>query len=176
MEIERKYLIDTLPEDLSTWKSRYIEQGYICQKPVLRIRHSEDDYNFVYKSAGLMAHEEITVPLDEESYNHLAKKVDGKLIKKTRYIKPLADFMTCEEADLARLAKHPEYIGLSELRGLMIELDIFENVDGPDGTPLKLAEIEFPSEEVANAFIPPKWFGEDVTMEGKYHNNQMIYS
>ncbi|MCR4781636.1 MAG: CYTH domain-containing protein [Lachnospiraceae bacterium] len=175
MEIERKYLIDELPADLDSWNSRYIEQGYICENPVLRIRHSEDNYNFVYKSSGLMAHEEITVPLDRESYNHLAKKVDGKLIKKTRYTRPLKDFMTCEEAGLTLLSKHPEYNGLSELRGLIIELDVFENVNREDGAPLWLAEIEFPSEEVANAFKKPQWFGEDVTMEGKYHNSQMIW-
>lgn len=175
MEIERKFIIHELPSDLDNWQSRYIEQGYISTNPVLRIRHSGDHYNFVYKSSGLMAHEEITVPLDEDGYNHLAKKVDGKLIKKTRYVKKLSELTTCEEAGLTRLSKHPEYEGLSELRGLKVELDVFDNVNGADGKPLYLAEVEFPSEEVANDFIPPSWFGEDVTNEAKYHNSNMIW-
>ena len=39
--------------------------------------------------------------------------------------------------------------------------------------PLVLAEVEFESEEEANAFVPPQWFGEDVTFDGRYHNSYM---
>ena len=40
MEIERKYLIDekNLPADLESCRSVLIEQGYLCRKPVVRIR------------------------------------------------------------------------------------------------------------------------------------------
>ena len=52
---------------------------------------------------------------------------------------------------------------------LTVELDIFED----DLAPLVLAEVEFPDEESANAFVPPDWFGEDVTFSGKYHNSYL---
>ena len=39
-----------------------------------------------------------------------------------------------------------------------------------------MAEVEFSSIEMANAFIPPEWFGEDVTMNPKYHNSNMSRS
>ena len=57
---------------------------------------------------------------------------------------------------------------------LMIELDVFENIF-QEGTnkPLILAEVEFPDVEDANAFVPPKWFGEDVTYSSKYHNSNL---
>ena len=38
---------------------------------------------------------------------------------------------------------------------------------------LPLTEVEFPSEEEANDFQPPEWFGEDVTFSGQYHNSAL---
>ena len=52
---------------------------------------------------------------------------------------------------------------------LTIELDVFEG----DLAPLILAEVEFPSEEMAMDFVPPEWFGEDVTFSTKYHNSNL---
>ena len=36
-----------------------------------------------------------------------------------------------------------------------------------------LAEVEFPSEDEAHAFVPPTWLGEDVTMSTLYHNSAL---
>ena len=36
-----------------------------------------------------------------------------------------------------------------------------------------LAEVEFPSEEMAENFQPPSWFGEDVTFSSLYHNSTL---
>ena len=33
MEIEKKFLVSELPEDLDHWKASEIEQGYLCQVP-----------------------------------------------------------------------------------------------------------------------------------------------
>ena len=38
---------------------------------------------------------------------------------------------------------------------------------------LVLAEVEFETEEEANTFVPPEWFGEDVTFSTKYHNSTL---
>ena len=54
MEIERKFLIDTLPENLSDYPYHQLEQGYLCTEPVVRIRRENDDYYLTYKSKGLM--------------------------------------------------------------------------------------------------------------------------
>ena len=49
------------------------------------------------------------------------------------------------------------------------QLDIFHDIF--DGR--LLVEVEFNSIEDANSFIPPEWFGEDVTYDKKYHNSNM---
>jgi len=38
---------------------------------------------------------------------------------------------------------------------------------------LYLAEVEFENEKEAEEFIPPIWFGEDVTFKTEYHNSNM---
>lgn len=147
MEIERKFLINSLPERLEQYESKQIEQGYLCTNPVVRIRRSNENYILTYKGKGLMVREEYNLPLTKEGYEHMRQKVDGILIKKTRYLIPLTDRLT-------------------------IELDVFS--DELKG--LLLAEVEFETEEEANSFIPPAWFGEDVTFSDKYHNSTLSKS
>ena len=60
------------------------------------------------------------------------------------------------------------YVPLTEPE-LTIELDVF---DAPFA-PLIMAEVEFPTEEMANAFQMPDWFLEDVTNDPAYHNSNM---
>ena len=94
MEIERKYLIDTLPEDYQDYPCRHIEQAYLNTDPVIRIRKDNNKYELTYKSKGLMAREEYNLPLDEASYQHLLTKIDGRLIRKKRYMIPLNESIT----------------------------------------------------------------------------------
>lgn len=144
MEIERKYLIKSLPENLSSYSFHLIEQGYLCTNPVVRVRREDDSYYMTYKGAGLMSREEYNLPLNKEAYDHLIKKADGNIITKKRWLIPIE-------------------------HGLTIELDIFEGCfDG-----LIIAEVEFDSEAEANDFTPPDWFGEDVTFSSKYHNSTL---
>lgn len=144
MEIERKYLILEIPNNLHITKTRELEQGYLCTSPVVRIRKDNDQYELTYKSSGLMVRQEYNLPLTKEAYEHLRKKADGRLIVKTRYEIPLDD---CHK----------------------IELDIFHG----DLAPLILAEVEFADEDEANQFTPPGWFGEDVTFSSRYHNSNL---
>ena len=67
MEIERKYLLDQLPENLTSYPCKKIEQGYLSTEPVVRIRRSDDEYYLTYKSKGLMVREEYNLPLTKES-------------------------------------------------------------------------------------------------------------
>lgn len=144
MEIERKYLIKELPLNLSEYSYHKIEQGYLCTSPVIRIRRQDNDYYLTYKSGGLMVREEYNLPLTKEAYESLRPKIEGILISKTRYLIPLDE-------------KHT------------IELDIFDG----EYKGLYLAEVEFQTEEDANAFEKPEWFGEDVTFSSLYHNSNM---
>ena len=82
MEIERKYLIRELPENLETYSYHDIEQAYLCTAPVVRIRRQDDRYILTYKSSGMMAHEEYNLPLTREAYEHLKAKADGRRISR----------------------------------------------------------------------------------------------
>ena len=144
MEIERKYIPKTLPENLAQYKHHKIEQAYLNTAPVVRIRKQDNEYFLTYKGGGMMAREEYNLPLGAEGYAHLKEKIDGKLISKRRYLIPMEN-------------------------GLTVELDVFyEPCKG-----LLLAEVEFPDEASANSFSPPAWFGEDVTFDGRYHNSYL---
>lgn len=145
LEIERKYLIesDKLPIYYNKQPYHEIEQAYLCTEPVVRVRKSDDEYYLTYKSKGLMVREEYNLPLTKDGYEHLLSKADGIIIKKKRYLIPYEDYT--------------------------IELDIFEGkYEG-----LILAEVEFQTEEMANQFTAPDWFGEDVTFSSKYHNSTL---
>ena len=143
MEIERKFLISELPDDLNNYPCLKIEQGYLCTWPVVRIRRQDDAFILTYKSDGMMVREEYNLPLTRTAYEHLKPKTDGIFISKKRYCIPYG--------------KHT------------IELDVFEN----ELAPLILAEVEFSSEEEALAFTPPSWFKEDVTHSRLYHNSYL---
>ena len=71
MEIERKFLIKKLPDDLSSYECLFLEQAYLCTDPVIRIRRQNNDYYMTYKGKGLMAREEYNLPLNEQAYRHL---------------------------------------------------------------------------------------------------------
>lgn len=142
MEIERKFLVKNIPVRLTDYPCLQIEQGYLNTDPVVRIRRTNNTYTLTYKGKGLMVREEYNLPLNRTAFCHLKEKIDGLLIQKRRYLLPYQDKYT-------------------------IELDIFEGSHAP----LVLAEVEFETEEEANAFIPPEWFGEDVTFSTMYHNS-----
>ncbi len=144
VEIERKFLIDKLPENLTDYECRKIEQAYLCTEPVIRIRREDDSYYLTYKGKGLEVREEYNLPLTRESYEHLLPKADGNILTKKRYRIPYSETLT-------------------------IEVDVYEGkFEG-----LRVAELEFPSREEADAFTPPDWFGEDVTQDGSYQNSAL---
>ena len=145
MEIERKFLIRRLPEDLEQYPFRLLEQGYLNTDPVVRVRKEDDDHYLTYKGKGFLAREEYNLPLNAEAYAHLIQKADGNIIRKKRYRIPI------EGTDLT------------------IELDVF---DAPFA-PLILAEVEFESIAQAQAFLPPEWFGDDVTENREYSNSYL---
>lgn len=158
MEIERKFLLKKLPDNLDQYPHHQIEQAYLSVNPVIRVRKEDDDYYLTYKGKGMMTREEFNLTLTEEAYYHLRAKADGHIISKKRYLIPLENpgFREGFPAPPADYA-------------LTIELDIFDE----PFSPLTIAEVEFGSKEAAEAFVPPDWFWEDVTYSREYHNSYM---
>ena len=88
MEIERKWLVEEVP-DLRGVKGESICQAYISTAPVIRIRQQGKRYELTVKGSGLMAREEMNLPIDELAFLRLLTKAEGRIIKKTRYVLPL---------------------------------------------------------------------------------------
>lgn len=153
MEIEKKYLVRRLPEQLEEYDHSRIEQGYLNQKPAIRIRKIDEEYWFTYKSKRdavcadpVCVNHEVELPLTKEAYEHLREKIDGCMIEKTRY-----------------RIRDGRYT---------IELDVFHGkYEG-----MLLAEVEFPTEQEARAFVPPDWFGENVSGDYRYSNVSLALS
>ncbi len=148
MEIEKKYLVEKIPFGLEKYPYHEIEQAYICSNPVLRVRKKDNEFIFTYKNRvetenAVNVSDEVECKLDEATYKKLLKKADGNIIKKTRFLIPYGKFT--------------------------IELDIFHD----KFVGLKLAEVEFESEEESASFTPPDWFGEDVSGDIRFTNNYM---
>lgn len=156
MEIERKFTVKKLPENLEQFEKKEIEQAYLstgAYGTVLRVRKSNEDYILTYKSkigvvipknASARICEEVELPLTKEAYLHLREKADGQVISKTRYLIPIEN-------------------------GRKIELDVFHGyLSG-----LIFAEIEFESEKEAEEYLLPEWFEEDVTFDKRYSNAYM---
>lgn len=152
MEIERKFTVKKLPENLDQYECKVMEQGYLSTKPVIRIRKSNEDYILTYKSkfgiqpttGDVIVNNEVELPLDASSYEHLKEKVDYNMVEKKRYLIPIHN-------------------------GLKVELDVFEGrLKG-----LFYAEIEFPSEEAANQFELLDWFDQDVSKDPRYGNGYL---
>ena len=140
MEIERKFLVRDIPDQVRQYPCRRIEQAYLCTQPVVRVRRYGEEFWLTCKGEGLLSREEFELPLSEEAYRHLLAKADGLVIEKDRYCIPF--------------------------EGHTIELDVFDG----SLAPLVFAEVEFATEEEALAFVKPDWFGRDVTWEPDYSN------
>lgn len=153
MEIERKFTIKKLPDYLEQYQKKEIEQAYLCSKPTIRIRKSNEDYILTYKSrpekqcgkeGTARACEEVELPLTKAAYEHLKEKADNNIIVKTRYLIPNGNYHD-------------------------IELDVFHgHLEG-----LAFAEVEFESEEEALGYPMPDWFLADVTFDKRYRNSFM---
>ena len=147
MEIERKFLLKSIPKDLEQFAHYEIKQAYLCTEPVIRIRQKNDKYILTYKSAGMRSRIEEEMPLTEDAFLHLLKKADGNIIHKTRYLIP------------NEFEQHTYTIELDQFHG------VYEGI--------WLAEVEFESEEQADCYVMPDWFLKEVTYDGSYHNSQL---
>lgn len=146
MEIEKKYLVKTVPEQLEQYAHSHFTQSYISRQPVIRLRKIESEektsYMLTVKGEGLSVRQEFELSLQQEEYENLFRKTEGRVLQKMRYRIPLE-------------------------QGYVAELDRFEaELEG-----LVLVEVEFPTEQEMQSFKAPDWFGDDVSDSKKYHNS-----
>ncbi len=150
MEIERKYLVRELPSNLDSYPHVEIEQCYLCTSPTVRIRRMGDVFWLTVKerveaASSAIHNREEEFRLTKESYEQLKLKCDGQTVEKTRYKIPVGS--------------------------LVAELDIFHGRH----VGLQIVEVEFPDTELADRFVPPAWFGEDVSRCPQYRNSYLAF-
>ena len=151
LEIERKFLIDqnSIPQNFLKQAERFeITQTYISYDPEIRLRRVDQagfrGYYFTMKlpkdSVGL-SRSEMEFEIYQDVYQNLVKKRVGATIQKTRL----------------QVAEN----------GHTICVDLYRDATL---TGLSVAEVEFDSTDEAAAFVPPKWFGQDVTADKRFKN------
>jgi len=146
-EIERKFLVEHLPENLQQYPSTEIIQGYLAiteDGSEVRLRKKGDSYFQTVKSGFGLQRGEAEIEISRDQFDQLWSMTEGKRIEKARY-----------EIDYS---------------GRKIELDIYSGIlEG-----LIVAEVEFDSIELAKSFAPPGWFGREVTEDERFKNRNLV--
>jgi CYTH domain-containing protein len=148
-EIERKYLLSALPEQLRQAAPWQIRQGYLPgERLIERVRHTvapdgAERYVRTVKLGRGVERIEVEEPTDRETFAVLWTLTAGRRVQKRRYRVPDGAFVW--------------------------EIDQF------DDRPLVLAEIELPAADTVVSI--PSWLApvlvREVTDDGRYTNAQL---
>ena len=145
-EIERKFLVKQLPDGLESYSHKEILQGYIIitsSGTEVRLRKKGNKFFLTLKIGIGKIRREFEIGLFKILFSILWPLTGGKKVKKCRYDIPLDN--------------------------LMGELDVYkENLSG-----LLTVEVEFKTEEDSEKFVPPEWFGKEVTEDKRYKNQNL---
>lgn len=145
-EIELRFLVKSLPDNLDQYPHQEISQGYLAiseDGAEVRLRKKGDKHFQTIKSGGGKTRTETEIEITEEQFNLLWKTTEGKRLEKVRYKIPCGD--------------------------RTIELDVYQgSLDG-----FVSAEVEFDTPEASDQFVPPEWFGGDVTEDQRYKNQSL---
>ena len=143
-EIERKFLLEELPEGLPITSEDEIHQGYLAiGDDQVRLRKRGDRHLITVKRGHGMVRHEVEVPLAQDSFEQLWTLTEGRRLEKTRLTTSIGDHTA--EIDLYR----------GPLAGL------------------KTVEVEFDDPADAEAFSPPPWFSRELTADGRYSNTRL---
>ncbi|HEV7752892.1 MAG TPA: hypothetical protein VGO71_15210 [Baekduia sp.] len=149
VEIERKWLVRELPEDLGAWEAKELEQGYVAitDDAEVRVRRSggpDGPARLTVKSAPGLRRIEEEVELASDAFERLWVLTDRRRLVKVRHTR-------------------------EDEPGVVLELDVYRGaLDG-----LVTLEVEFADEEVAAAFRPPPWVGRELTGDPAYANQAL---
>jgi adenylate cyclase len=146
-EIERKLLVEALPEDLDGWDAARLEQGYlaITEEVEVRVRRKGGATAVLtVKSAPALARVEEELPLGGAAFERLWPLTEGRRLVKVRHTREAAP-------------------------GVLFELDVYEGALAG----LVTLEVEFADEDAAHAWTPPPWAGREVTGDKAYANQSL---
>ena len=143
MEIERKFLINEFPSNLSEIERTDMYQAYLSTSPVVRIRRkinqNKSSYKLCIKGEGTLVREEVEFSISEDEFSRLSGIVNNTFIhKEFRTYKLGNHILECSKVD---------FNGKNEFY---------------------YAEIEFSSVEEANSFTVPDFLKNEVTEKTGY--------
>lgn len=147
-EIEKKYIVEKIPDDLNFKDVKTIHQTYLAiGNEEVRVRKTvyedKEEYAMTIKKGKGLVRLEKEFPIEKDTYIQILPKDSTALIKTRKTV---------------------------IIQNEKFDLDIYHNsrVNG-----LITIEIEFESEEEARAFVKPDWFGENVTEDKSYKNQSL---
>jgi adenylate cyclase len=145
VEIERKFLVDAVPDDIPWDAEEHLRQGYLALDgdTEVRLRRADRGSRLTIKHGSGMRRVEEELELEERQADTLWGLTEGRRLEKRRL--------------------------RTGIDGGVLELDIYEG----DLAGLVVAEVEFASEDAANAFRPPAWLGREVTQDAAYKNRAL---
>ena len=135
-EIERKFVAAEAPDAGRLGDGVHIRQGYLAEDDgvSVRVRITDAKSWLTVKAGTGLERTEVEVTIDHDAAEELWPYTAGRRLEKTRYRVELPD-------------------------DVVAEVDLFDD----DLADLCLVEVEFDSVDVADAFVPPAWFGREVT-------------
>jgi adenylate cyclase len=149
MEIERKFLVKSLPPGWKPASGSPIRQGYFSlrdQGVEIRLREKASKCFITIKAGRGRVRLEEEIPISRKRFETLWPLVRVASVAKKRYRIPRA--------------------------GRVIELDIYQG----RRRGLMVAEVEFRSVGDAKAFQPPPWLGREITGNRRYANEYLARS
>ena len=139
-EIERKFCVRKMP-NLAACTGVEIAQGYLAVGGTeVRVRRKGDQFYQTVKMGTGVKRTEVEMALSRAQFDLLWPLTAGRRVKKVRY--ELTEGKWTIELDVYR----------GRLKGLVV------------------AEVEFASVAESARFVPPPWFGRDVTDDDRYKN------
>lgn len=146
LEIERKFLVRELPDNIDAFPHEEIVQGYLAimeNGTEIRLRRKGEKYYQTVKSGGSKTRTEVEIEITPEQFEKLWPLTVVKRVEKTRYEISLGD--------------------------QIVELDIYHGqLEG-----LLSAEIEFNTEIASTGFTVPAWLGDEITQDSRYKNQNL---
>lgn len=149
MEIERKFLLNDFVKQIilsNKLQPHQLKQYYVKVGDVEeRYRRQDDLYFHTIKRRvdDGLQRDEIETECTQDDFEANKHHIVGDIIEKDRYVLPYG--------------------------GYKIEIDIYRGaLEG-----LIIGEVEFPTKEEADAFIPPDFFGIEITWDKRYKNQSL---
>ena len=142
-EIERKFLVQCLPDNFRESRCLIIEQGYLATESAgrqVRLRKTGSSTSLTFKVGRGSHREEREIKLTPKQFALLWPGTAGRRLRKVRYEIPWDN--------------------------VLIEIDIYRGRHAG----LVVAEVEFPDHASRRRFKAPWWFGREVTGEKRYSN------